>query len=190
MNVGKLGRGLVAVTLVGLFGAACTPDPGPVTPTPSAVSTATPTVSASPTETAQEREERVAYDAAEKAYRTFRAEYNRVLRAGGAKEPTAVMKQTAGGEYLKTFTEIVQAYKGLGSYAEGTERTVYVRPSGYSPKEIAMQVCEDSRQVKDFVKSGKQVGVGELRTATIEVRRVDRNWKLWSGSGQSVKSCD
>ncbi|HEY5822538.1 MAG TPA: hypothetical protein VIT20_11220, partial [Propionibacteriaceae bacterium] len=103
MRTGTLGPNMAAAAiLVALLTGGCTPDPTPpVTPTPTATQT--------PTETEQERQQREAYAAAETAYRTFRAEYGRVLRAGGAKEATAVMKQTAGGPYLKEFTEVIQA---------------------------------------------------------------------------------
>ncbi len=66
-----------ALALVG-----CTPA-APAEPSPSP----SPAVQ-TPAETTQERQQRLDYAAAEKSYRTFRAEYERVLRAGGAKEPT------------------------------------------------------------------------------------------------------
>src|SRR3954454_11000792 len=132
MGMARVGRGLVTAALLCLLTAqGCSADLGSPSPSPTA-----PTHT--PTESAQQRQERLDYAAAEKAYRTFRAEYGRVLRAGGAKEPTRVMKATAGGDYLRDFVEIIQAYNGLGSYRTGQERIVYVRHSGWSPSEIAM----------------------------------------------------
>ena len=50
--------------------AACTPEPGPTTtPTPAPPTTASPTPSATPTETEIERQQRLDFEAAEKAYR-------------------------------------------------------------------------------------------------------------------------
>ena len=82
-----------ALAALCLSAVACTP-PEPSTPSPS------PTPSASPTETALERQTRLDFEAAEKAYRTFSAEYDRLANAGGAKEPTQVLKDTAAGPYL------------------------------------------------------------------------------------------
>src|SRR5215210_5677041 len=82
--------------------AACTPADGTI-PTPPAATS--PTASATPPETAQEREERLAYEAAEKAYRTFAAEYARLQRkVGGNGEPTEIMRDNAAGPYLKAMT--------------------------------------------------------------------------------------
>ena len=74
-----------ALAALCLSAVACTPSE-PSTPSPS------PTPSASPTETALERQTRLDFEAAEKAYRTFSAEYDRLANAGGAKEPTQVLK--------------------------------------------------------------------------------------------------
>jgi len=164
---------------------ACGPEPTPTTsPTPSPVATQT------PTESAQERKQRLDYEAAEKAYRTFRAEFNRVLQAGGSKSATKVMKENAGGEYLKSTEEVVQAYKGLGGKQIGDELIVYVRPAGYSPKSVIIETCEDTRKVKALDKRGKSLGPGEVLALQIEVRQLRNQWKLWSGSGRKVKSCE
>jgi hypothetical protein len=185
MNARTLGRGLAALTLVALVAGGCTPDPAPG-PTPSP----TPTVSATPTESDQEREQRLAYEAAEKSYRTFRAEYGRVMNAGGANTATKVMMATAGGPYLTEFVELAQAFHGLKAHSSGVEKIVYVRRVGYSSSSVALEVCEDSRSVKDYDKRGKVIGKGEIRTAQLEVRKLGSQWKLWSGEGDKVSSCD
>lgn len=173
---------VVCACLLPFLGSACTaqvpPPPPPATP------------SATPTETAQEREERLAYAAAETSYRQFRAEFYKVLGAGGAKSATPPMKATAAGPYLKYFTSLVEAYKGEKSHSTGIERTGYVRPQGYSPTSVILDVCEDSSAVRDFNHAGKQVGKGEIRTARLEIRRLDGTWKIWDGSGKKVASCD
>ena len=177
-------RFVVGACLLTLLSAGCTPDEPPADPPSSSAPSPT------PTENAQEREERLAYEAAEKSYREFRAEFYRVLRAGGSKSPTPVMKETAGGPYLKNFTEVAQAYRGQRSYSRGTERTGYVRPAGYESPSLVLDVCEDSRNVKDYSKSGKYQGRGEVRTARLEARKVNGGWKIWDGSGEKVTSCD
>ena len=162
----------------------CTAD-GPAAPSPSPSPAAQ-----TPTETSQERQQRLDYAAAEKSYRTFRAEYNRVLRAGGAKAPTKVMMATAGGDYLGEFRQIVEAFDGLGDHQRGDEVIKYVRPSGYSTSELLLDVCEDGRAAKIISKKGRVIGSGEIRTAAIRVKRVGQDWKLWTGSGRAVKSCE
>lgn len=177
------GRGFVlGVSLLALLGAGCTPD---TTTPPPATST-----SATRAESAQEREERVAYEAAEKSYREFRAELYRVLRSGGAKAPTAVMKKTAAGPYLANFKDLVVAYREVGIHSEGEEKIVYVREAGYSPRAVTFDVCEDSRDVKDYDKKGRYKGKGELRKIQLEVRLESNQWKLWDGEGQKVTSCE
>lgn len=176
------GRGFVlGVSLLALLGAGCTPD---TTTPPPATST-----SATPTESAQEREERVAYEAAEKSYREFRAEFYRVLRDGGAKSATSRMKATAAGPYLKEATEVVQAYNGLDSRSTGSLRIVSVKRMGYSKDELSLETCEDSTGLRSYDTKGKLVGRGEIRLITVEVRPVSGAWKVWSGSGKKVAEC-
>ncbi len=183
------GRGLlVASCLLAFLGTACTPS-DPPSPTPTGnVPSASPTPT--PTENAQEREERLAYAAAETSYREFRAEFYRVLRAGGSKSATPKMKATAAGPYLKYFTELAQAYKGERVHSTGTERTGYARPAGYSSNSLVLDVCEDSRAVKDFDRKGRKTGSGEIRTARLEVRKVGGAWKVWDGTGKKASSCE
>jgi hypothetical protein len=177
------GRGFVlGVSLLALLGAGCTPD----TPTPPP----TTNTSATPTESAQEREERLAYAAAEKSYREFRAEFYRVLNAGGAKSSTETMKRTAAGPYLKYFTEVAQAYKGEGNRSVGTEKSGFIRPQGYSSTSLLLEVCEDSREVRDFNRSGKQIGRGEVRVAQLEAHLIDGEWKIWDGTGKKTERCE
>lgn len=189
MNLGNYGRGIAALVTVGLLASGCTTDP-PATPSPTPAVSHTPTVSQTPSESAQEMQQRLAYEAAEKSYRTFRAEYNRVLRAGGAKQATPVMNQTAGGSYLHDFVEVIQAAKGLGDYDKGEEKIVSIRPSGYSATSLLLEVCEDSRNVTTYDKDGKRLGVGEIRIAKIDVQKRGATWKLWSGQGERVSSCE
>jgi len=172
----------VGACLLTFLGTACTPsDPAPPTPSPA---------TSTPTETAQEREQRLAYEAAEKSYREFRGELYRVLRAGGAKSATPKMKATADGPYLKYFTQLVMAYQGQGTHSTGNESTGYVRPEGYSPTEVILDVCEDSRSVRDIDRTGKQSGRGEIRKVRVEVRKEGTTWRVWDGDGKKATRCD
>ena len=182
MHLGKLGRGLAAMTIIITLSVACTSDPE-VPPTPS------PSIPATPAETEQERQERVAYAAAEKSYREFRAEYRRVLRAGGSSKATIVLKETAAGPYLAQFVKVVQSYEKTGAKLQGQERVVYVRPAGYSPTSLVLDTCEDGRGHTTRYKNGKVAGKGEVRTARIEVRKIEGRWKMWDVEGEKVASC-
>ena len=174
------------------LGVGCTPDPDPE-PTPSSSPTAaSPSVTPIPTppETDLEREQRLDYEAAEKVYRQFRAEYRRVLRAGGAKQATKVMKETAGNGYLKETEAVVKAYKNFGDHQEGREKLVYVRYTGWKSENVTLDVCEDDRSVKALDKDGKSIGPGEFRAVTIQVRKFADGWRLWSGDGKKVELCE
>ena len=91
LTVGSCG----AVLVLGLLVAGCTPEPGPnpsVTPVPTVTTSApSPTASPTPTENAQERQQRLDFEAAEKAYLTAFAESGRLAMAGGTKKPTRLM---------------------------------------------------------------------------------------------------
>jgi len=182
MHLGKLGRGLAAMTVIVTLTAACTPDPG-LTPPP------TPSAPASPTETEQQRQERVAYEAAEKSYRTFRKAMNRVLASGGANQPSPEMLKAAAGPYLAEYTSLIKSFKKGQFHQEGSEKILSVVHNGYSPSAVILDVCEDSRSIKTVRSDGSTFGKGELRTARLEVRKKDGTWKVWSGDGEKATSC-
>ena len=98
--------------------AGCAADPAPPSP-PSPIPTPTETA---PTETALERQTRLDYEAAERSYRAFRREYRRVLADGGARKPTKVMTETAGGPYLAEYVQVIRAYKKLNYTQKGGEK--------------------------------------------------------------------
>ncbi len=183
MLMGKFSTVLVTATMVGLVTGGCTPAGGPV-PTPSPAP-----ASQSPTESDLERQQRLDYEAAEKAYRTFRAEYQRVLQAGGAKQPTAVMKATAGGPYLKELGEVVAAFRGLELKQIGQETIKNVGYVGHDPESVSLQVCEDDRQAVVVNKEGEDQGPGEIQLSNLTVRKMSGRWKVWTGSGKKVSSC-
>lgn len=183
MRAGKMSRRLAAMTLLASVTAGCSPDPAP-TPAPP------PPVSQTPTESAQEMQQRVDYEAAEKAYRTFRAEYGRVLQRGGAEKATQVMTENAGGPYLREFAQVMRGYRRLGFHESGTLKIGYVRYAGYSTSSILLDVCEDDRPVDVYQRNGKKYGSGEVRTARLDVRKKGDRWKMWDGESQKVDSCD
>src|SRR5918993_4113663 len=80
--------------------AACTPEPGPTTTPTQVPSSASPTPSATPTETEIERQQRLDFEAAEKAYRASITERQRLARMSSARV-TPTLQQTATGDYLQ-----------------------------------------------------------------------------------------
>ncbi|MGI3780142.1 MAG: hypothetical protein ACRYG2_05125 [Janthinobacterium lividum] len=178
-----MGRGLAASCLLAFLGTACTPS-SPPAPTTSPV-VATPT----PTENAQEREQRIAYQAAEASYREFRAEYRRVTAAGGAGEASAEMKTTAAGPYLADATKVIKAYRATGGYTTGTTLIGYVHAAGYSASSVVLDVCEDETSVKTFNSDHKQVAKNGILVLHLDVRRLNGSWKIWDFSGHKEESC-
>ena len=179
-------RQLGAAIAVSALVAACTPDvvPPPSSPTP----TPSPT-SASPTENALEREQRLAFEGAERAYRQFRKEYTRISTSGGADKPTAAMRATADGPYLKVMTQFLAKRKATKTRSTTGLRIGYVNPGTFSPEELTLSVCEDGSNNRILDRNGKQVGKGIAQELTLYVRPIDGRWKIWDGDNKTVKSC-
>lgn len=176
----------VAVLLVtaAVTAAGCTPDPAP--PPPPAPS---PKPSPTRTETQLERQMRLDFEAAEKSYRTFRTEINRVLRAGGASRATPIMKATAESDYLVTFTEVARLYKRKKERQIGDERIGYVRRNAHSFTSLLLDVCEDYRQVSIEDSEGNREKLNEVKAYRLEVNKAGGRWKVSNGTGRVVKSC-
>ena len=170
--------------------AACTPADGTAPSTPP-VTASTASASETPPETAQEREERLAYEAAEKAYRTFRAEYNRLYTSpdAGAKA-TKAMTNTAAGPYLQSMLGFLEYKVDHRRHSDRGVRIGYIRAGGYSPDEVVLLVCEDGSKVKVLDANGRQVSRGGVSKLTLYVRPIQGRWKVWNGDQNVVKSCD
>ncbi|GAA3622816.1 hypothetical protein [Microlunatus ginsengisoli] len=171
-----------AVTALCLGAGACTPtDPPSASPSPSAT----------PTETELERQTRLDFEAAEKAYRTFSAEYDRLSNAGGAAGPSAVMKENGAGPLLDAARGALRDQLKRGERTTGSVHIVWIRHGAYSPAKLTLNTCEDGSSVRITDKSGKAVGNGSIGTASVEVRKLDGRWKAWDLSDdKDVTSCD
>ncbi len=141
-------------------------------------------------ESPQEREERLAYESAEKSYREFRGEVERVYARGGAAQPTAVMKATAGGQYLDSYQKVSEAYRDLKHHSKGQLKIAYVHRGGFSSSELILDVCEDGRGVTTYDRLGEKLYTDDLRKLHLTARAVDGTWKVWSGTGEASASCD
>lgn len=170
-------------TALCLSAAGCTPS-GPATPSP------TPTPSASPTETQLQRQTRLDYEAAEKSYRTFSTEVNRLANAGGAEQPSQVMKETASGPLLKAFSEALRNQHEAKARWVGKSSIDVVQRGGYSPTLLTLDTCEDGSKMRAYDSSGKLIGKGYVAWQTVEVHRIDGRWKAWDTTeSRKVASC-
>jgi hypothetical protein len=133
-----------------------------------------------------ERQTRLDFDAAEKAYRTFSAEFDRLANAGGAKQPTPVMEQTAAGPYLKQAEESLRQQLAGGGRSTGRVVIAWVRRGGYEPARLTIDSCEDASGVTNYSKSGELLSKGEIGTLTVEARRIDGRWKLWNATNAAT----
>ena len=189
LTVGSCG----AVLVLGLLVAGCTPDPGPtptVTPIPSV---STPTQSSSPTptptENAQERQQRLDFEAAEKAYLTAFAESGRLAVAGGTNKPTKVMLANTGGFYLEVQLNDLKVLKKNGWHADRPSSTSVVADGGWSPDELGLTACEDGSQLKLLDQQGKEVAKDrpmrfvQILTGT----RTDGRWKITDVESKEVE---
>lgn len=180
---------LGAVAAMSALAAACTsPTPAPAEPTPTPTQSS-PAASSTPPETQLERQTRLDFEAAEKAYRTFHSEYNKLAVAGGSDGATTTMKATAGGAYLKTMTEFLQARKREGWRSSNGVKVSYVRTGQHSVDRVILIVCEDGSDVKLLDKMGKEIRKGTIQRLTLTARPVEAQWKVVNGSNKAVESC-
>jgi hypothetical protein len=155
--------------------AACTPQPAPI-------STTSPTPTATtPTESQIERQMRLDYEAAEKAYRANKAEQARLYLAGGTTKATSTMRATATGSYLRITLEALQRIRKVGWQASGTTEIVgVVANGGWREKEVGLTSCEDSSVVRFHDRTGKDVTPSSNRRYVQVLKVVKRSgqWKV------------
>jgi len=167
--------------------AGCTPADGTIPAPPPATPAST---SATPPETAQQREERLAYEAAEKAYRTFAAEYARLQQQDeGTGGPTKIMTDNAAGPYLKAMRVFLRSKAEKGTHSDSAVRIAYILRGGYSADELILLVCQDGSDVKVLDRSNEVVGKGTVSKLNIYLRPISGRWKIWSAHQEVVKSC-
>ena len=120
------------------------------------VPTPAPTTTGAPAETDMQRQMRLDYEAAEKAYRTSAVEAEKIVN-GGATKPSADFKAVATGEYVDRIMGLAGQVRQAG-YSKVTGGTVIrgVVPAGYQEKKIKLIACEDVSQLKAY-KDGKRV---------------------------------
>lgn len=179
-----------AALVVSLLVAGCTPDPGPgpgTSPTPSVSS---PAPSPTPTENAQERLQRLDFEAAEKAYLTAFAESGRLALSGGTTKPTKIMLANTASFYLEVQLNDLSVLKKNGWRADQQPTTIVVQDGGWSPEELRFTACEDASKVKLLNKDDKEVAKDRPQrfVQTLTASRQDGTWKITDVKSKIVKS--
>jgi hypothetical protein len=171
------GRGFVSVGAVVAccaLAVACTPEQPASAPSPTPAST-------TPTESQIERQMRLDYEAAEKAYRANMAEQDRLYMAGGTVKVTPALKATATGSYLRISLESLRDVHRSGWRATAGTRIVgVVRDGGWKGDRVGLTSCEDNEIVRFVDRSGKDVtpkGLA-LYVQAITVVRDGGRWKV------------
>ena len=190
LTVGSCG----AVLVLGLLVAGCTPDPGPtptVTPVPS-VTSPTPSPSPTPTENAQERQQRLDFEAAEKAYLTARQETERLAMSGGVRKATKVMKENLGGTYLRVQVDDLRTLMDNGWRTDRPTSVSVSTSGGWSATELALTAGEDASKVRLLNEDNTEVAKHRPRrfVQSLTATKVNGRWKVTGLQSKPVKTFD
>jgi hypothetical protein len=164
---------------------ACTPEQPPSAPSSTPVST-------TPTESQIERQMRLDYEAAEKAYRTNIVEQDRLANAGGVRRATATLKSTAQGEYLSFTVASLSLIKRKGWRGRGSTVILGVVQIGWQEKRVRLMSCEDGSRLRLFDDSGKDVtpkGKSRFVQSLVVVQQAGQ-WKVSAFDSKSVKALE
>jgi hypothetical protein len=179
-------RGFVSVGAVVAccaLAVACTPEQPASTPSPTPASTA-------PTESQIERQMRLDYEAAEKAYRANIAEQDRLARAGGIRRATSALKSSAEGSYLSFTVASLALIKRNGWRGSGSTMILGVVKIGWQEKRVRLMSCEDGSSLRLFDKSSNDVtpkGESRFVQSLLVVQRAGR-WRVSAFDSKSVKA--
>lgn len=167
-----------AVLPLCLFAASCT-TPGNATPTP------VPPTTITSTETDLQRQMRLDYEAAEKAYRTSVTESGRIISTG-ATQPSAALKAVATGDYLDLTMKLSRQIRQAGYTSTGGTVIREVVDAGYQERKIALISCEDVTGVKYF-KDGKPVKTNSSPYYVQHLTITKTDLRTWKVSGVDTK---
>jgi hypothetical protein len=181
-----LRRGLVtvgaAVACCALT-AACTSEPAP-----GATSSPTSQVG-TPGESQIERQMRLDYEAAEKAYQSALAERER-QGALGIAASTPALKESATGAYLDLVLKALRYAHDRHWRSSGSTRVLGIVRNGWQERSVRLIACEDSSDVRLRDKAGNDVTAQEVRNYVqdLTVEHVAGGWKVADVSTAVVKS--
>jgi hypothetical protein len=179
-------RGFVSVGAVVTccaLAAGCTAEPA-------STSTAAPTPAATTvTESQIERQMRLDYEAAEKAYRDNIAVQDRLARVGGVQRSTRALKLTAEGDYLSAALASLAFIERKGWHGTGTTAILGVVHVGWQEKQVRLISCEDGSRLRLVDKSGQDVTPkGNARfVQSLTVAQREGRWRVSTFESKSVK---
>ena len=164
--------------------AACTQEAAQTrspSPTPAATT---------PSESQIERQMRLDYEAAERAYRAAVAEHDRQAQLGIAS--SAELKQTTTGVYLDFSLRSLRRSRDAGWQANGITKIVNVVGSGWQKRTVRLIACEDSSGVQFTDEHGRDVTPRVRRTYVqdLTARKIGKDWKVADVSSTVVKSLE
>jgi hypothetical protein len=161
---------------------ACTPEQPASTPSQAPASTTA-------TESQIERQMRLDYEAAEKAYNAALAEQERQAVLGIAKL-TPALNANAIGDYLDLALRALRYAHDRHWRSNGSTRILGVVPNGWQERTVRLIACEDSSGVRLMDKRGKDVTRQRTRTYVqhLTVKNVGGRWKVAGLSTTVVKS--
>jgi hypothetical protein len=166
------------------FAVACAPEQPASTPSLTSTSTM-------PTETQIERQMRLDYEAAEKAYRTSTVEQDRLYQAGGATKASGALRATATGSYLRITLKSLREVHHSGWHAKGNTKIIGVaRTGGWRAARVGLTSCEDNNTIRFFDRTGSDVTPKKERRYVQEltVVKVSERWKVSSANSTRVHS--
>ena len=180
------------ILVVGLLVAGCSADPGPsptAGPVPSASS---PAASPTPTENAQERQQRVDFEAAEKAYLAASREGSRLAMSGGASKPTKVLLEHTADRYLEAQMSGLRSLKERGLRTDSPPGLTVKASGGWSPTTLGLTACEDASGVRLLSKDGQEVAKDRNRrlVQALTATKVDGRWKITDLDSKAVTTFD
>jgi hypothetical protein len=164
--------------------AACAQEPAQtraLSPTPAATT---------PSESQIERQMRLDYEAAERAYRTNMAEQDRQSKLGLAAK-TRELTSTATDSYLIFVLQVLRDIRDSGWRARGTTNIRGVARDGWQDDQVRLTACEDNSAVKFVDKDGRDVtpkNVVRTYVQNLTVDRIKGRWKVADVESRPVKS--
>jgi hypothetical protein len=175
--------GVGAVVACCALAGACTPEPPQTSsplPTPAAATLA---------ESQIERQMRVDYAAAERAYRAAFAEQERQAVLGIA-QSTPALKASATGAYLDLVVKALEYAHDRHWRSSGSTRILGVVPNGWKERTVSLIACEDSSGVLLVNEAGNDVTRQSTRTYVqdLTVKAIGARWKVADVSTTVVKS--
>ncbi len=181
------------VVLAALLAGGCTPESGPAQSTsPSPVMSAppSPTPSPTPTENAQERQQRLDFEAAKGAYLAATSEFDRLLMSGGAREPTRALLATTSGDYRRALMYVLETFKANRWHSDRPIPQIVAIRGGWSPNELDLAACEDTSKVRYLDRRGKEVLTDRKRryVHSLTAKKTKGQWKIATIDSEAVKS--